>query len=129
MLHEGGELVTPTNCVYSDASRTRSKGVAAKALQAMANAGYPLSSGLLALAGREEGSAEMEKARELEAEAESRVRRRGKRKMGTEGGGLLRGIIVRVADATAGVEEEDARGANGDATVACVGDDAAACQL
>eukprot|EP00965_Chrysotila_dentata_P098647 3260939-Pleurochrysis_carterae.AAC.7 len=60
----------------------KTKGVAVKALQAMADApDFPLSSGLLALAGREEGSAETEKARELEAEEESRVRRRGKRKM------------------------------------------------
>eukprot|EP00965_Chrysotila_dentata_P156577 5173925-Pleurochrysis_carterae.AAC.1 len=66
VLTETVDLELHPNCAYPDAKVARSKSVAVRAVTKMSDKNYPLSCGLLALAGKEPDSWEMAAAERLE---------------------------------------------------------------
>eukprot|EP00965_Chrysotila_dentata_P101173 3341337-Pleurochrysis_carterae.AAC.1 len=53
ILTESGQLELPPNCEYGNAVQARPKAVAVTAIKEICDRQYPLSCGLLALAGKE----------------------------------------------------------------------------
>eukprot|EP00965_Chrysotila_dentata_P028771 956153-Pleurochrysis_carterae.AAC.1 len=72
VLTETVDLELPPNCACPDAKVARSKSVAVRAVKKMLDKNYPLSCGLLALAGKERDSWEMAAAEPLEAKEQQR---------------------------------------------------------
>eukprot|EP00965_Chrysotila_dentata_P149708 4943479-Pleurochrysis_carterae.AAC.1 len=77
VMHETGQQDLPPNCHYPDLEVQRTKGIAIKALKdEMKAAGFPLSPGLLALAGEQQSSSTMIAA--LARQREERAKATGK---------------------------------------------------
>eukprot|EP00965_Chrysotila_dentata_P222420 6192957-Pleurochrysis_carterae.AAC.1 len=83
VMHETGQLDLPPSCHYPDAELQRSKGIAVKALEQMRTTGFPLSPGLLKVAGETEGSRAMNSA--LTRQREERAKAMGAAKKSVAG--------------------------------------------
>eukprot|EP00965_Chrysotila_dentata_P173839 5738838-Pleurochrysis_carterae.AAC.1 len=83
VMHERGQLDLPPSCHYPDAELQRSKKISVKALKQMRTACFPLSPGLLKLAGEPEGSRAMNFA--LARQREKRAKAMGAAKKSVTG--------------------------------------------